>query len=238
MTTPPLPPLFGFGGYLESGKDTIADYLVEHRGFVKVNMSNPIHAFVSAVNPIIDTYIRYDPRPGLIGRIFDEFLGGFLGRFLYPNDPTIVFIRYNDLVEAVGFTEAKKHPEVRALLQRTGVEGGRQVIGDTVWVDIAARTIAEIRSQGHGAIISGVRFGNEQDLVRSNGGRLIWVDRPGHVPANINLTHATEGGLDPKSFDETVVNDSTLDALHMKAEQLFQSATEPTTAAKPKRARR
>jgi hypothetical protein len=213
MTTSTQPPVLGFGGLMESGKDTAADHLIEQHQLEKVNMSAPIHQFVYNQNPIIDAFIVHLRRPGFLGR-------------LLPKVPEIRFIRYAELVDAVGFTDAKKHDEARAILQRTGYDAARKVIADDVWVRLAERRILELREQGIGAILSGVRFPNEQDLIRGLGGTLVWVERPGHTPAG-STSHATEAGLDPDTFDTVITNSSTLEDLYAKAESVYGVATLP-----------
>lgn len=210
-TSPSLPPLLGFGGKLQSGKDAVADYLVERHGFVKVNMSDPIDLFAGAVNPIIDAVVHLTRKPGLLG-------------LLRPRSIEVELIRYQDLRAQVGFTEAKKHAEFRGTLMRVGYEGGRQVIDDNIWTDKAAQTIASHRASGHGVVLSGVRFDNEQDLIRGAGGTLVWVDRPG-LTATVNAGHATENGLDPDTFDLRLANTGTLDDLYAKADELLSAVT-------------
>lgn len=52
--------LIGLGGALRAGKDTVADYLVEHHGFTKVGMSDPLLKAMMKLDPIIDA--RYGDR--------------------------------------------------------------------------------------------------------------------------------------------------------------------------------
>ncbi|WIB65406.1 hypothetical protein [Curtobacterium sp. MCBD17_040] len=211
----PLPPFIGFGGYLRSGKDTIADHLVDAHGFVKLNMSAPIRDFLLAVNPII--YAKPLTKRQALAALF--------GR---PVDYT--YLRYREYEQlAGGYTEAKKHPEARALLQRIGYDGGRLVIGDDVWTNLIARTVAEYRQAGVGVIISGIRFPNEQTLVREHGGRLVWVDRPSlPKPTNTTAGHATEQTLTADTFDDVLVNDGSLTDLYRAGERLL--GLEETTA--------
>ena len=43
----------GICGYATSGKDVVADILVEHFGFVKVNMSDALHKYLLILNPYV-----------------------------------------------------------------------------------------------------------------------------------------------------------------------------------------
>lgn len=44
----------GICGYATSGKDVMASALVEHRGFVRINMSDPLLRDLRILNPLID----------------------------------------------------------------------------------------------------------------------------------------------------------------------------------------
>jgi hypothetical protein len=46
--------IIGLSGYARSGKDTVADYLVTHKGFTRVAFADPIRKILYAVNPMID----------------------------------------------------------------------------------------------------------------------------------------------------------------------------------------
>jgi hypothetical protein len=207
-----LPQLLGFGGLLESGKDAIADYLVADHGFTKVNMSDPIDRCLYAVNPIV--------RVG----IYEHGYFGNLWRALLGKKREVAVTRYREFRDSLGFTEAKKIPEIRALLQRLGVEMGRDIIDPNIWVNIARRTITEHREAGTPVVISGIRFESEQDLVKELGGDLVWVNRPGHVSAASASTggHSSEVKFDGFAQDIVVENDGTLADLDVKAEGLLR----------------
>lgn len=184
---PSTPPLVGIGGLLASGKDTVADYLVEHHGYTKLNMSEPLHEAMLALNPIVS--------PGL--------------------DPVL---RYGELVAAVGYTAAKENPEVRRLLQALGTEVGRKMFGENVWVDIAGRKIDALRAEGKPVVITGIRYPNELEMIRSRkGGHALWVARNVAQGA-----HASETSVQATDFDITIENISTLDALYASTEALAE----------------
>lgn len=199
-TSPPLPLLIGFGGLFESGKDTSADYLVAAHGFVKINMSDPIDAALYALNPIVrvNTAILLE----------------------------VKVERYQDIRDEIGYTEAKKIPEVRALLQRLGVKVGRKIIDQAVWVKIASRNIQKLREAGTPVCVSGIRFPDEQELIHRLGGTLVWVERPGHARTNTSINQdATETGVTEASFDQTLINDNTIEALHRQTDRLVAALT-------------
>lgn len=156
---PRNPLLIGLGGRLGAGKDALGDKLVEHHGFQKMGMSDALHRFLMLQNPIVSI------QPSKHG--------------LYGSFPTVFdWTRYADLTNEVGYVNAKLHKEYREILQRTGTDAGREVLGEQVWVDAAARTIGRHWAEGHPVVITGMRYSNELAMVRALGGTLVWVERP------------------------------------------------------------
>lgn len=117
-----------------------------------------------------------------------------------------------DVVGEIGWESAKRYPEVRALLQRLGV-AARDLLGSDVWVEAAWGTVRTARLRGYSVVITDVRFPNEFDRVRREGGVLIRIDRPGVDPAN---DHVSEHALDGADWDAVVVNDGTPDQLRYR----------------------
>jgi hypothetical protein len=119
--------------------------------------------------------------------------------------------RLRPVVEAMGWDTAKRRiPEVRELLQRFGTEVGRELLGTDVWVDLAFRD-----APPSATVITDVRFPNELAAVRSRGGVVVEVRRPGHGAVN---DHASETR---HACDYTLDNDGDIDALREKVEHLL-----------------
>lgn len=194
-----LPPLIGFGGALAAGKDTVADYIVEKHEAVKVNMSTPLVEAMLALDPLIEHHV-----PGTN----------------IPWSGTGRYIRYRELHETVGYVAAKKNPEVRRLYQVLGTEVGRDIISQNVWVDIAAKTIQQHRAEGFPVVITGIRFENEQQMIRQLGGTLVYVTRGTEGTTG---AHASETSVRAEDFDITIENLGTLEALYASAETLWTS---------------
>lgn len=182
-----LPPLVGFGGLLRSGKDTAADYLVREHGYVKVFMSDPLNEAMLALDPILG-----DDRNG------HE-------------------VRYSDEVRRAGYTAAKKHPEVRRLLQKLGTEVGRQIIDEDVWVKIAGARIDALRAAGTPVVITGIRFENELRMIQERGGVNVWVERGATLAEG---AHASEATLNQQHFDVVLHNTGSLDDLYELTEEV------------------
>lgn len=105
--------------------------------------------------------------------------------------------------------------DYRGFLQRLGTDFGRNMIDENVWVNIAVRTIQSDLAYGKSVAITGIRFPNEIEAIRSLGGTLAWVQR-GDVTSTTD-THASENSVGPDDFDITILNDSTLYDLEEKA---------------------
>jgi len=198
MSKSTLPLLIGMGGLKTSGKDAASDFLVQHRGFVKIGMSAGLHECLMALNPWV--YVTEADVEALLSRE-----GPYLVAGLY---------RYVFLAEHLGYTDMKIIAEVRSLQQRMGTEVGRDLIDQNIWTDMTARTVQRLRESGHPVVVTGIRYSNELKMIRRLDGYSIWVDRPsvrlaqGQHPTLD--THSSETSLDHRSFDHVLRNDGSL----------------------------
>ena len=117
--------------------------------------------------------------------------------------------RYVDLINQLGYAKAKELPEVRRLLQAMGTEVGRDMFGQTVWID-QLRNYLAAQKPDDDVVVTGIRFPNEASMIRELGGELWWVYRPGYGPVN---SHSSDNTLSLRHFDRVVVNDGTLEDL-------------------------
>lgn len=177
----------GFTGYVGAGKDAAASILVAEFGFVRIGFADPIKEMLLAIDPIV---CAPTPEGG-------EHWG-----------------RLSTLVAAHGWDKAKRLPEVRRLLQATGTEAGRGVLGEDVWVEAAMRrayAARYCRSDGRrpGIVFPDVRYPNEAAAVRDRGGRLYRIERPGVGPVN---GHSSERPAE-LAVDGVIANAGALAAL-------------------------
>lgn len=175
--------VIGLTGYARSGKDSAAAVLAEIAGFERIAFADALRDMALAINPIL-AYVA----PGS-GRDVEWF--GMTGT-----------IRYSDVVQRVGYEQAKTRPEVRQYLQRMGNEGVRHVLGKHTWVRVwKDRVLERLRKGPANIVVTDVRFVNEAEAVQSEG-QLWRIVRPGTGAAN---SHASE--LEQDSFvpDVTIV---------------------------------
>lgn len=124
--------------------------------------------------------------------------------------------RVRDVVEADGWEEAKADPEVRALLQRLGTEAGRDVLGESVWVNALESRIAAADTP---IVITDVRFPNEADMIRRRGGTIVRIVRDNLAPIDVtNAQHASETAMDDYFYDWLIANDGDIEELHARAD--------------------
>ena len=103
---------------------------------------------------------------------------------------------------------------VRDLLQRLGTEAIRNGLHNDAWVNAL---FCDYR-QGDNWLITDVRFPNEYAAIKKGGGIVVRVNRDGVEPRN---GHSSETALDNYSFDFTIDNNSSTEALSDNVFVLF-----------------
>ncbi len=124
-----------------------------------------------------------------------------------------IAIRLVDIIESEGWDSAKRNPhymmEFRRLLQTMGTDIGRIFFGKTIWMDIARSKMVK-----PDVVITDIRFPDEANWLRSMGGTLINVVRPGYGRIN---EHSSEELV---FCDYMLGNDGTLDDLKIKVDSM------------------
>jgi Domain of unknown function (DUF4406) len=116
----------------------------------------------------------------------------------------------------VGWDELKSNSsEIRPLLQKLGTEVGRNMWGEDFWVNAAINNIPD----GSKIVFADVRFPNEADAIKSLGGSVWRVERPGVGPAN---SHVSETALDEYSFNGTIDNSGSIENLEIAIKNIIK----------------
>lgn len=103
---------------------------------------------------------------------------------------------------------------VRQILRTLGTEWGRDCIHPDIWLMCWKKRIEGLAL----VTVDDVRFINEAELVKSLGGVMVRIDRPGTYTER---QHSSEGSLDHyEKFDYVVKNDGDLQDLYTKLDQL------------------
>jgi len=191
--------LIGIGGKLRSGKDTVADYLVENYGWVKLGMSDPLDVALQRQNP----YIRIKPGEPL------------------NKTKSLKFLQYVDIRKKISYVEAKTIEDVRRNLMTLGTEVGRELLGEDTWVNVADQMIYDLLLEGKNVILTGVRFPNEITLVNKyENGETWYTVRPELEEGDLS-GHASETSVKEEDFSVVIKNDSSLEALYETVDNLM-----------------
>jgi hypothetical protein len=182
--------IIGISGYARSGKDTVANYLVENHGFTRLAFADSMREALLRLNPNIT-------------------VSGVQG------------VSLSSVVGTLGWERLKElSPDVRGLLQRLGTEVGREMFGETFWVDYLMNKALEVKGD---VVISDVRYLNEADAIKMMNGQVWRVNRPGIEAAN---SHASEIEMDSfNNFDVVITNDTTVEELFLELTGLMNGIT-------------
>jgi hypothetical protein len=213
--------IIGICGFIGSGKDTVADYLVNFHEFRRESFANTLKDAVASV-------FGWD-RTLLEGRTKEA------REWREQVDPW--------------WAERLAMPTLtpRWVLQYWGTEVCRKGFHDDIWI---ASLENKLRNSKDNVVISDCRFPNEIQSIRDAGGKIVWVQR-GDLPdwydtaiqANLGHNyavqdlkmrkiHASETAWVGTEFDSVIDNNSSIDSLYQQAETLLkighQVALHPT----------
>lgn len=109
----------------------------------------------------------------------------------------------------------------RQLLQTLGTEWGRRMVCDDFWIKILGFRIMALQRSGASVIaVADVRFENEAEFLRSVGGEIWHILRPGTDQPN---AHVSEAGIAIRDGDHVIDNNGTLDDLKAQVETAFDA---------------
>lgn len=185
--------IIGLAAKKQRGKDTMADYLVEHHGFEKLSFAAPMKASGAAAL-------------GVSVDLLDSLKENPLARVQLVE----IMTHDNDIV--------KVHADisVRQYWQKVGTEAHRSIpeFGEHVWIQMMHDKLLDANMAGRDVVIIDARFANEQRLIRTLGGWVVQIDRPGMPDGDGHPSEQVDHGL----ADFSIVNDSSLDDFYLKVE--------------------
>ena len=84
----------------------------------------------------------------------------------------------------------------RHLMQTLGTEWGRQHVHPELWILLAQQRLRTLQRAGSGLIITDVRFQNEADWIRSEGGVIVEIQRTDRGVSHQHLSEQWEVDAD------------------------------------------
>jgi len=204
--------IIGICGFIGSGKDTVADYLVNFHEFRRESFANTLKDAVAAV-------FGWD-RTLLEGRTKEA------REWREQVDPW--------------WAERLAMPTLtpRWVLQYWGTEVCRRAFHDDIWI---ASLENKLRTSKDNVVISDCRFPNEIQSIRDAGGKIVWVQR-GELPdwydtaieANLGHNyavqdlkmrkiHASETAWVGTDFDTVIDNNRSIDDLYQQAKLIVSN---------------
>ena len=203
--------IIGVCGFIGSGKDTIADYLVNFHEFRRESFANTLKDAVSSVFGWDRTMLEGRTKEA---REWREQVDPWWAQRLAM--PTLT---------------------PRWVLQYWGTEVCRKTFHDDIWI---ASLENKLRQSKDNVVVSDVRFPNEIRAIKNLGGKIVWVQR-GALPewyehavqANagsnvainemkIRKVHASEWAWIGSEFDAILDNNGTIDKLFNQTKNLLE----------------
>ena len=214
--------IIGICGFIGSGKDTIADYLVNFHGFRRESFANSLKDAVAQVFGWDRTMLEGRTKASREWREQrDEWWSNRLGMEITP----------------------------RYILQQWGTEVCRRNFHDDIWI---AALENKLRNSVDDVVITDCRFPNEIKAIKSAGGRVIRVVRgpePKWYNAAVSVNrgpdanptwslskaelerlgiHASETSWVGTDFDVVIDNNGTMDDLYQQVKNLATNHPDAT----------
>lgn len=105
----------------------------------------------------------------------------------------------------------------RQILQTLGTEWGRQMIHEDIWIMLCMNRCFGVAN----VVITDVRFDNEAEAIRQNGGVLVKIVRSAAGLGGDTGRHASESGVSEHLIHERLRNDGTIDDLAAEVNALL-----------------
>jgi len=185
--------IIGICGLMGSGKDTIANHLIQKHQFKKISFADKLKESVATM---------FDWDKTMLDGQTDESR------------------QWREQPDEYWSKEVGKSITPRFVLQKFGTECMRDNFYDGIWVSMTKKKILD--NPNSSWVIPDVRFENEVKMIKSIGGQVWWVRR-GELPTWFRVyqdigvepkdVHPSEWAWAKADFDKILDNNSTVDSL-------------------------
>jgi len=219
--------IIGLIGKARSGKDTVAGMMLERIvNSSKYNLADPLKLCINSWLGwgYAHGYGDQKETPQAVKPDF-KALVGYIIKYLpniTPEQASEVSVRLissmcghkyvGEMLDESGGRYASVYHIVspRQVYQWFGTEGIRQGVSDDYWLTLIPKS--------NTTILADVRFENEADYVRDNGGVLIHIERP---DCEVVAAHSSESNLSFVEGDILIDNNGSLSDLEAKVSQVL-----------------
>ncbi len=233
--------LIAIQGAAGSGKDTLANFMVDNYGLTQLTFATPMKQFLWRVFDFSQEQLwgpsKFRDQPDHRYNVFDLDEGTVDSAWAAAYDvvqkegptwvehvfPSMDISHYKKLVDWFDWLGTRYHASLtpRIALQSLGDEWGRHKVDKDMWVDyilnVAKRKIQEGAT---GIIISDIRYANELKAIKAAGGKILHISRPetddlsSKVGINSHPSEIEQKEFKTEDFDFLVSNDGTISDLY------------------------
>ena len=154
---------------------------------------------------------------GMSGFAFADPIRNMVRELLTSNGCSDEYITNRELKEAEipGLGVSARH-----MMQTLGTEWARHHLAEDFWIKLAATNMAHMRGHGYrNFVVSDVRFANEAEWIRAQGGEIWMLERPGLAPVRKHVSECVQFRV-----DQVLRNDGSLAKLEHTALDALASA--------------
>jgi hypothetical protein len=190
--------IIGITGALQAGKDTVAAYLVEKHGFVRLGFADEL---------------KLEVKKRLRRTVLAIFHQSSAAWHQYVGWLQKTGTLHSEEVQLDWCLWVGKPPGIRELLQEYGTQVRRADDPD-YWVKAWRKTyLRYLRDEARNVVAPDTRFPNEVDEIRRFHGKIWLVTRPGYAMGKPGA-HESEQGLGVIRPDAVIANDGAIGDLY------------------------
>lgn len=196
-------------GKLASGKSTLAEKLVEEKGYLILSIGSTIKKITNfliedpdKINSYLEKKINENERKELLRIIFSEFEEKFAkGKF--EKDKKGFYVKNNSYRKLTQFIATTF----------------RERLGEEIWVIFVSKEANELKEKGKKVIIDDLRYKKEKEIFEEYGFKIIRINvslenqikriksRGDGIISSEQLNHHSETSLDGENFDFSIDSD-------------------------------